>query len=118
MVIIDSLPFPVPTPLLNREQKLIKEKLLRRGVDPRTAHWKSFLMTSFHTMSSTVIQMIGRLIRTERDYGIVVIQDRRFYQWVGEEMRKRGYLKDRYIPMSLRSALEYIPKFLSRFRNN
>jgi len=118
MVIIDSLPFPVPTPLLNREQRLIKEKLLRRGVDPKTAHWRSFLMTSFHTMSSTVIQMIGRLIRTEKDYGIVVIQDRRFCQWVGEEMRKRGYLKDRYISMSLKNALEYIPKFLGRFRNN
>ncbi|MBW9223459.1 ATP-dependent DNA helicase [Methanothermococcus sp. SCGC AD-155-E23] len=117
MVIIDSLPFPVPTPLLNREQRLLKERLLRKGVDPRSAHWKSFLMTSFHIMASTVIQMIGRLIRTERDYGVVVIQDRRFYQWVGEEMRKRGYLKDDYTPMSLRRALEYIPRFLSRFRN-
>ena len=116
MVIIDSLPFPVPTPLLNREQRLIKERLLRKGVDLRTAHWRSFLMTSFHTMSSTVIQMIGRLIRTERDYGIVVIQDRRFYQWVGEEMKKMGYLKDDYIPMSLSSALEYIPRFLSMFK--
>jgi len=118
MVIIDSLPFPVPTPLLNREQKLIKDKLLRRGIDPRTAHWQSFLMTSFHIMSTRVIQMIGRLIRTERDYGIVVIQDRRFYQWVGEVMKKRKYLKDEYISMSLRNALEYIPKFLSKFRND
>ena len=117
MVIIDSLPFPVPTPILNREQRLVKERLLRKGVDPRTAHWQSFLMTSFHIMASTVIQMIGRLIRTEKDYGVVVIQDRRFYQWVGEEMRRRGYLKDDYVSMSLRSALEYIPRFLSRFRN-
>ncbi|HIP91118.1 MAG TPA: ATP-dependent DNA helicase [Methanothermococcus okinawensis] len=118
MVIIDSLPFPVPTPLLNREQKLIKERLLKKGLDPKSAHWMSFLMTSFHIMASSVIQMIGRLIRTERDYGVVVIQDKRFYQWVGEEMKKRGYLKDQYISMSLSSALEYIPRFLKRFKSN
>lgn len=116
MVIIDSLPFPVPTPLLNREQKLIEEGFIKKGIDPKTAHWNAFLMTSFHIMSRTVIQMIGRLIRTEEDYGIVVIQDRRFYEWVGPEMKKRGYLKDNYESMELKNTVEYVSEFLNRFK--
>ena len=117
MVIIDSLPFPVPTPLINREQRIIKEGFKKKRYGEKESHWISFLMTSFHIMSRTVVQMIGRLIRTENDYGVVVIQDKRFYSWVGKEMIRRGYLKDDYTAMTLNEALDNIPKFLNKFRN-
>jgi len=113
-VIIDSLPFPVPTPLLKREQNLLEDRLKLKGA--KNAHWNAFLMTSFHIMARTVIQMIGRLIRTETDYGVVVIQDKRFSDWVGNEMIKRGYLKNRYDTMSLSMAVKHIPKFMSEYR--
>ncbi len=116
MVIIDSLPFPVPTPLLNREQKLLEEGFKKKNVNSKNAHWTAFLMTSFHIMSRTIVQMIGRLIRTEDDYGVVVVQDKRFNDWVAEEMKKRGYLKDNYESMTINKAVEYIPKFLESFK--
>ena len=74
-------------------------------------------MTSFDRMARTLVQMIGRLIRTENDYGVVVIQDKRFADWVGRVMEERGYLKDNYEIMSLDMAINYIPKFMSQFRN-
>ena len=89
---------------------MIEEKFKKRGI--KDARWKGFLMTSFHIMARTVIQMIGRLIRTETDYGVVVIQDRRFGNWVGRVMKERGYLKDNYESMTTNKAVEYIPKFL------
>jgi len=115
MVIIDSLPFPVPTPLINREQKMIEDGLKRKKVN--NAHWTAFLMTSFHIMSRTIIQMIGRLIRTEEDYGIVVIQDKRFNDWVADKMKERGYLKYDCLSMNLNDAEEFIPRFFGEFRN-
>ncbi|MBA2861186.1 ATP-dependent DNA helicase [Methanococcus maripaludis] len=115
-VIIDSLPFPVPTPLLKREQTLLEERLKSRKV--KDAHWSAFLMTSFHIMARTVIQMIGRLIRTETDYGVVIIQDKRFNEWVGSEMLKRKYLKDKFLPMSVDTAEEYIPKFMKKMKED
>ncbi len=68
-------------------------------------------------MARTLVQMIGRLIRTEKDYGVVVIQDKRFSKWVGEVMKKRRYLKDDYTTMPLNRAIKEIPKFLNKFRN-
>jgi len=115
-VIIDSLPFPVPTPLIKKEQKMIEEQFKKRGV--KDARWKGFLMTSFHIMARTVIQMIGRLIRTETDYGVVVIQDRRFGNWVGRVMKERGYLKDNYELMTLNEAISFIPKFMGKYRKS
>lgn len=115
MVIIDSLPFPVPTPLINREQKMIEDGLKRKKVN--NANWTAFLMTSFHIMSRTIIQMIGRLIRTEEDYGVVVIQDKRFNDWVADKMKERGYLKYDHLSMNLKDAEEFIPRFLNEFRN-
>ncbi len=113
-VVIDTLPFPVPTPLILREQKILEEKFKKRNI--KNAHWRSFLMTSFDRMARTLIQMIGRLIRTENDYGVVVIQDKRFSDWVGRVLKEKGYLKDDYEIMSLNMAIKYIPKFMSQFR--
>ncbi|ABR54441.1 helicase c2 [Methanococcus vannielii SB] len=115
-VIIDSLPFPVPTPLLKREQGLLEERLKARTV--KDAHWSAFLMTSFHIMARTVIQMIGRLIRTETDYGVVIIQDKRFNEWVGLEMIKRKYLKDEFMQMTVESASNYIPQFMKNMKED
>ncbi|MBP2144231.1 ATP-dependent DNA helicase DinG [Methanococcus voltae] len=112
-VIIDSLPFPVPTPLLNKEQSLIENKLQRRVPN---AHWRAFLMTSFHIMSRTVVQMIGRLIRTEEDYGVVVVQDRRFAEWVGKEMVSRKYLKNGFMTLTKKDAINFIPEFMNKYR--
>lgn len=115
-VIIDSLPFPVPTPLLKREQGLLEERLKAKKV--KDAYWSAFLMTSFHIMARTVIQMIGRLIRTETDYGVVIIQDKRFNEWVGSEMIKRKYLKDEFMQMTVESASNYIPPFMRKMRED
>ncbi|WP_457613248.1 ATP-dependent DNA helicase [Methanocaldococcus sp.] len=113
-VVIDALPFPVPTPLIMREQKLLEEKFRKKGV--KDAHWRAFLMTSFDRMARTLVQMIGRLIRTEEDYGVVVIQDKRFSDWVGRIMIEKGYLKERYESVSLNYAVNAIPKFMDQFR--
>ena len=113
-VVIDTLPFPVPTPLILREQKILEEKFKKRNI--KNAHWRSFLMTSFDRMARTLIQMIGRLIRTENDYGVVVIQNKRFSDWVGRVLKEKGYLKDDYEIMCLNMAIKYIPKFMSQFR--
>ncbi|XRO75262.1 ATP-dependent DNA helicase [Methanocaldococcus sp. 28A] len=112
-VVIDALPFPVPTPLILREQKILEEKFKSRCL--RDAHWRAFLMTSFDRMARTLVQMIGRLIRTENDYGVVVIQDKRFADWAGRVMKEKGYLKDNYEVMSLDIAINYISKFMSQF---
>ncbi|WP_423793246.1 ATP-dependent DNA helicase [Methanocaldococcus indicus] len=106
-VIIDSLPFPIPTPLIIKEQKILEEKY---------GQWKAFLMTSFDRMARTLIQMIGRLIRTENDYGVVVIQDKRFSEWVGRTLKKEGYLKDNYKILSLDESIREIKNFLNKFR--
>ncbi|WP_456419993.1 ATP-dependent DNA helicase [Methanocaldococcus infernus] len=106
-VIIDSLPFPVPTPLLKKEREILMK---------RVGSWEAFLLTSFDRMAKTLVQMIGRLIRTEKDYGVVVIQDKRFYEWVGDTLRRRGYIRD-YKVMSVGEAINYIPRFIKKYKN-
>ena len=69
LVVIDKLPFPVPTdPLFEARSELIDE---RHG--PRS----SFMKLSVPMMTLPLKQAAGRLIRTKTDRGVIVITDPR-----------------------------------------
>jgi len=72
-VVIEKLPFDVPTELRRRRD----ERLRAAGEDP-------FLRSSVGRMLLHLKQMAGRLIRSETDRGLVVIVDAR---------RDRGYFR-------------------------
>jgi len=72
-VVIEKLPFDVPTELRRRRD----DRLRARGEDP-------FTRSSLARMLLHLKQMIGRLIRSESDRGLVVIVDAR---------RDRGYFR-------------------------
>ena len=65
-VVIEKLPFEVPTELRRRRDL----RLRTRGVDP-------FERAALGHMLLHLKQMVGRLIRSETDRGIVVIVDAR-----------------------------------------
>ena len=65
-VVIEKLPFQVPTELRKRRE----QRLYERGVSP-------FERATMGKMLLHLKQMIGRLIRTEQDRGIVVIVEGR-----------------------------------------
>ncbi len=72
-VVIEKLPFDVPTELLRRRD----ERLRAQGIDP-------FSRAAVGRMLLHLKQMAGRLIRSESDRGLVVIVDSR---------RDRGYFR-------------------------
>jgi ATP-dependent DNA helicase DinG len=72
-VVIEKLPFDVPTELRRRRD----DRLRAAGEDP-------FSRSSLGRMLLHLKQMIGRLIRSESDRGVVVIVDAR---------REKGYFR-------------------------
>ncbi|MCG8590490.1 MAG: hypothetical protein MJE66_14465 [Proteobacteria bacterium] len=72
-VVIEKLPFEVPTELRKRRE----ERLRAAGEDP-------FTRSSLGKMLLNLKQMVGRLVRTEDDRGLVVIvegrHDRRYFR--------------------------------------
>nr|MBC8186576.1 exonuclease [Pseudomonadota bacterium] len=72
-VVIEKLPFEVPTQLRRRRDTRLREA----GADP-------FVRASLGRMLLNLKQMVGRLIRSETDRGIVVIVDAR---------QDRGYFR-------------------------
>jgi len=72
-VVIEKLPFDVPTELRKRRDTRLREA----GEDP-------FMRSTLGRMLLHLKQMVGRLIRSETDRGIVVIVDAR---------RDRGYFR-------------------------
>ncbi len=78
-VVIEKLPFEVPTELRRRRDDRMKE----RGISP-------FQRASMGRMLLNLKQMVGRLIRTEEDRGIVVIvegrSDKRYFKRLNEAL--------------------------------
>jgi ATP-dependent DNA helicase DinG len=78
-VVIEKLPFEVPTELRRRREQRMKE----RGID-------AFGRASLGRMLLNLKQMSGRLIRSEEDRGIVVIvegrPDRRYFRRLGDAL--------------------------------
>lgn len=69
LVVIDKLPFPVPTDVLFQARADEMDRKANRSV--------SFQRLSIPMMSLTLIQAYGRLIRSVEDYGVVAILDSR-----------------------------------------
>jgi len=78
-VVIEKLPFEVPTELRKRREALIK-----------AAGGDAFGRYTMGKMLLNLKQMVGRLIRTESDRGIVVIvegrTDKRYFKRLGEAL--------------------------------
>jgi Rad3-related DNA helicase len=78
-VVIEKLPFEVPTELRRRRE----QRLAERGLSP-------FERATLGKMLLHLKQMVGRLIRTEQDRGIVVIvegrTDKNYFRRLGEAL--------------------------------
>lgn len=78
-VVIEKLPFEVPTELRRRREV----RLRRRGID-------AFERFALGKMLLNLKQMVGRLIRSEDDRGIVVLvesrPDKRYFRRLGEAL--------------------------------
>ncbi|MBM4384394.1 MAG: hypothetical protein FJ091_13640 [Deltaproteobacteria bacterium] len=78
-VVIEKLPFEVPTELRKRRE----QRLFERGISP-------FERATLGKMLLHLKQMVGRLIRTEHDRGIVVIvegrTDKNYFRRLGEAL--------------------------------
>ena len=86
LVVLDNLPFPVPSDPVYAA----KCRRLGRGVaDPREAKWAHFRPLTIPMVTTVVKQVVGRLIRTSTDRGVVAILDRRIVEaGYGAGMRK------------------------------
>jgi ATP-dependent DNA helicase DinG len=69
LVVVDKLPFPVPTDILFAARSKI--------IDAKYGNWAAFNRLSVPIMALTLIQAFGRLIRHREDFGIVAILDPR-----------------------------------------
>ena len=78
-VVIEKLPFEVPTELRRRREKLLEARRIR-----------AFERYTLGRMLLNLKQMVGRLIRSEEDRGIVVIvegrTDKRYFRRLGEAL--------------------------------
>ena len=78
-VVIEKLPFEVPTELRRRREQRLKE----RGISP-------FGRYALGKMLLNLKQMVGRLIRTEEDRGVVVIvegrPEKRYFRRLSEAL--------------------------------
>ena len=70
-VVIEKLPFEVPTELRRRREQRLKE----RGID-------AFGRYGLGKMLLNLKQMVGRLIRTEDDIGVVIVVEGRPRPWL------------------------------------
>lgn len=70
LVVLDKLPFPVPSDLVYKARE---EALMRRYNDK----WAGFTRLMIPTMILDLTQAFGRLIRHADDYGVVAILDSR-----------------------------------------
>lgn len=69
LVIVDKLPFPVPSDILFAARS--------KMIDAKYGDWAAFNRLSVPIMALTLIQAVGRLIRHRDDYGIFAILDSR-----------------------------------------
>lgn len=98
LVVIDKLPFPVPSDILYKARA---DKIVRQY-----GNWADFDRLSIPMMSLTLVQGFGRLIRSVQDRGVVAILDPR--------LTSKGYGK-RIIsslpPAPVTTDLEQVARF-------
>jgi ATP-dependent DNA helicase DinG len=83
LVILDNLPFPVPS------EPVYAAKCRRVGRITGDLKWGHFRTLTLPMVTVTVKQVVGRLIRTNTDRGVVAILDRRIVEaGYGAGMRK------------------------------
>lgn len=100
LVIIDKMPFPVPTDPVFAARSEVADKKAGRNV--------SFSQLSVPMMTLTLLQGVGRLIRTKTDRGVVAILDSR--------LESKGYGKKivRSLPPAAKTTrLEDIEAFFA-----
>lgn len=73
LVVIDKLPFPVPTDVIFAARVALQDRKARNFSE------NGFNKISVPTMALTLMQAYGRLIRTVTDKGVVAITDPRLY---------------------------------------
>ena len=99
LVILDKLPFAVPSDPVYRARAMELEAL---GVDPFTAY-------AVPDATISLKQGIGRLLRTRDDRGIVAVLDKR--------LASRGYgrrIRDRLPPLPMTQRMEDVREFWRR----
>jgi ATP-dependent DNA helicase DinG len=106
LVILDKLPFPVPSDVVLAAQVALADKLSR-----------NFMTNGFNTitvplMALLLLQIYGRLIRTVNDWGMVAILDSRLY---GKDAKYYGkiimnILPDAPVTSDLDEAVAYLSK--------
>lgn len=76
LVVIDKLPFPVPTDIIVKARADAVDAQV-----PERQRWTkgSFPVLTIPAMALTLMQAFGRLIRTKQDEGLVVILDSRLH---------------------------------------
>ncbi|MDR1037332.1 MAG: ATP-dependent DNA helicase [Deltaproteobacteria bacterium] len=100
-VIIDKLPFPVPTEPVHQARCRILDK---EGPDG----WRGFWELSVPTMEITLKQGVGRLIRSAGDWGLMAILDPKIRKRYGKD-----FLESHHVG-NLTSDISEVRKFFER----
>lgn len=107
LVIIDKMPFPVPTDVIFKARCDAIDK------KARSFNEKSFMKLSVPTMALALLQWAGRLIRSKSDEGLLVIMDSRL-DTKGYGKKIRAALPPGGRLSSLAEAKEYLAELSSR----
>lgn len=107
LVIIDKMPFPVPTDVIFKARCEV--------VDKHATGWNdgSFMKLSVPMMALSLLQWAGRLIRSASDEGLLVIMDSRM-DTKGYGKKIRAALPDAGRLRSLPEAVGYLEELASR----
>ena len=90
LVIIDKMPFASPSPLFDAQKRHLSRYAAERGIKGRDLEWYPFNNLDVPVMTLDLKQGAGRLIRTQRDKGVIAILDSR--------LRSKQYARQRVLP--------------------
>lgn len=80
LVVIPRLPFPNKSDtLLQARKRLAAERLIEQGMKESEANFRQFTAFDVQVAAIHLAQGAGRLIRSESDFGVVAVLDRRLY---------------------------------------
>lgn len=108
LVVLDKLPFPVPTDVINKART--------DAWDAKHDGWKdgSFMRMTVPGMSLTLSQAFGRLIRTRNDEGLVAILDSRLHSKPSYGKKIMAALPPARRTKDLREAVSYLEEITER----
>ncbi len=90
LVIIDKMPFAAPSPLFDAQKRHLLRYAAEKGVKGRDLEWYPFNNLDVPVMTLDLKQGTGRLIRTQRDKGVIAILDSR--------LRSKQYARKMVLP--------------------